>query len=184
MRGKGISDSENEEEGGDEVARTPCGWPRGTTKPKSSPSQQRETCSRDASADLSGQEPHSLLASPSFPEHMSGDEDSSEDEVYTNCFTSHTTATGSTIADPLTSNASALEDHHSVQPSTVSPTENQFTPEMPYLESTQSDQTTDSVFIQQPSSLDSGNSQHSITTSPVLPSPRRSARSTNGAPPF
>ena len=55
---------------------------------------------------------------------------------------------------------------------------------MPYLEgSTQPDQTTDSVFIQQPSSLDSSSSQNSITTSPVPPVPRRSARSTKGAPP-
>ena len=103
--------------------------------------------------------------------------------MYTDSFTSHTTASVSTTAAPLTSNASALEDNSSVQPSSVSPTESQFTPEMPYLESTQSDQITDSVFIQQQSSLDSDNSQHSITTRPVPPAPRRSARSTKGAPP-
>ena len=114
---------------------------------------------------------------------MLGDEDNSEDEVYTDSFTSHTTASGSTTADPLTSNALALEDNSLVQPLNVSPTESQFTPEMPYLESTQSDQTTDSVFIQQPSSLDSSSSQNSITTSPVPPAPKRSARSTKGAPP-
>ena len=104
---------------------------------------------------------------------MSGNEDSSQDEV----------VSGSTTADPLTSNASALEDISSVQPSNVSPTESQFTPEMPYLESTQSDQTNDSVFMQQPSSLDTSSSQDSITTSPVPPAPRRSTRSTKGAPP-
>ena len=68
MRGEGISDSEDEEEGGDgmpKVARAPHGNPRGTTRPKASPSQQREASSKDASADLSGQKPHSLLASPS-----------------------------------------------------------------------------------------------------------------------
>ena len=70
-----------------------------------------------------------------------------------------------------------------MQLSNVSPKESQLTPEMPYLESTQSDQTTDNVFIQQPSSLDSGNSQNSITTSPMPPAPKRSARSTKGAPP-
>ena len=70
-----------------------------------------------------------------------------------------------------------------MQPSNVSPTESQFTPEMPYLESTQYDQTTDGVFMQQPSFLDSGNSKNSITTSPVSPAPKRSARSTKGAPP-
>ena len=114
---------------------------------------------------------------------MSGDEDSSEDELYIDSITSHTTVSVSTTADPLASNASTLEDNSSVQPLNVSPTESQFTPEMPYLESTQSDQTTDSVFIQHPSSLDSSNSQNSITTSPVPPAPRRSARSTKGAPP-
>ena len=65
---------------------------------------------------------------------MSGDKDSSEDEMYTESFTSHTTASGSTTADPLTSNASAFEDNSSVQPLNVSPTESQFPPEMPYLE--------------------------------------------------
>ena len=58
MRGEGISDSEDEEEGGEEmpkVARTLHGRPRVTTKTKASPSQQRETFSKDASADLSGQ---------------------------------------------------------------------------------------------------------------------------------
>ena len=113
---------------------------------------------------------------------MSGDEDRSEDELYTDSFTSHTTASGSTTADPLTSNASALEDNSSVQPLNVSPTESQFTPGMPYLESTQSDQTTNSVLIQQPCSLDPSSSQDSIT-SPVPPAPRRHARSTKGAPP-
>ena len=150
MRREGISDSEDEVEEGDEmakVARTPCGRPRGSTKAKASASQQKEASSKDASADLSGQILHSLLASPSSPKHMSGDEDSSEDELYTHSFTSHTTSSGSTTADPLTSNASALEDNSSVQPSNVSSTESQFTPEVPYLESTQSDQTTDSVFI-------------------------------------
>ena len=187
MRGEGISDSEDEEEGGEgipKVARAPHdGKPRGTTRPKASPSQQREASSKDGSTDLSGQKPHSLLASPSSPEHMSGDEDSSEDEVYTDSFTSHTTPTGSTTAYPPTSNASALEDNSSVQPHNVSPTESQFTPEMPYLESTQSDRTTDSVFIYHPCSLDSSNSQNFITTSPVPPALRRSARSTKGAPP-
>ena len=175
--GKGISDSEEEEEGGDEmskVARVPHGKPRGATRPKVSPSQQREASSKDVSTDLSGQRPHSLLASPSSPEHMSGDEDSSEDDIYTDSFTSHTTASGSTTADPLTSNASALEDNSQVN---MSPTESQFTPEMLYLQgSIQPDQTTDSVFIQQPSSLESSISQYSLTTSPVLPEPRRSTK--------
>ena len=94
---------------------------------------------------------------------MSGDEDSSEDEVYTDSFTSHTTASGLTTADLLTSSASAVEDNGHVQPLDISSTESQFTPNMPYLEgSTQPDQTTDSIFTQQPSDSDSSNSQSSI----------------------
>ena len=68
MRGEGISDSGDEVEEGDEmpkVARAPHWRPRGTTKAKASPSQQREASSKDASSDLSEQKPHSLLASPS-----------------------------------------------------------------------------------------------------------------------
>ena len=181
MRGEGISGSEDEEEGGDEmpkVARAPCRRPRGTTRLKTSPSQQREASVKDASAELSGQKTHSLLASPSSTEYMSGDEDSSEDEVYTNSFTSNTTDTDSTTADLLTSCASAVEDNSHVQPLNISPTESQFTPDMPYLESsTQPDQTTDSVFTQQPS-----NSHSSILSSPVPLAPRRSTRRTKGAP--
>ena len=41
---------------------------------------------------------------------MSGDEDSSEEEMYTDYLTSHTTASGSTTADFLTSTASIVED--------------------------------------------------------------------------
>ena len=149
MRAEGISGSEDEDEGGDEmpkVARAPHGRPRGTTRPKTSPSQQREASGKDASTDLSGQKTHSLLASPSSHEHMLGDEDSSEDEMYRDSFTSHTTASGSTTADLLTSSVSAVEDNSHVQPLNINPTESQFTPDMPYLEgSTQSDQTTDSV---------------------------------------
>ena len=181
MREEGISGSEDEEEEGDEmpkVARAPCGRPRGTTRPRTSPSYQREASGKDASTDLSGQKTHSLLASPSSPEHMLGDEDSSEDEVYTDFFTSHATASGSTTADPLTSSASAVEGNSHVQPLNISPTECQFTPDMPYVEqSTQPDQTTDSVFTQQ-----SSNSQSSIPSIPVPPVPRRSTRSTKGAP--
>ena len=182
MRGEGISGSEDEEEGGDKmpkVARAPRGRPRGTTRPKTSPSQQREASGKDASADLSGQKTHSLLASPSSPQHMSGDEDISKDEVYMDSFTSHTTASDSTTADLLTSSASAVEDNSHVQPLNIRPTESQFTPDIPYLEgSTQPDQTTDRVFTQQPS-----NSQSSIPSSLVPPLQRRSTRSTKGASP-
>ena len=115
---------------------------------------------------------------------MSGDEASSKDEVYTDSFTSHTTASGSTIADLLTSSASAVEDNSHVQPLNISPTESQFTPDMPYLEgSTQPEQTTDSVFTQHPSDFDSSNSQSYMPSSPLPPAPKRRTRSTKGVPP-
>ena len=101
------------------VARAPQGRPRRSAKPKVGPTQQKETSGKDASADLesgasvsrllSKQKDYSLLAVPSSPEPMSGD-DSSEEKMYTESLTSHTTASGSTIADLLTSTASAVED--------------------------------------------------------------------------
>ena len=74
---------------------------------------------------------------------MSRDEDSSEEEMYTDSLTSHTTASGSTTADLLTSTASTVEDV-SKPPSL---TESLFSPDMPYLEGcTQPDLTQDSLF--------------------------------------
>ena len=91
IKGEGISSSEDEEEGGDEmakVARAPQGRPKRITKPKASPTQQKEASRKDASADLesgtsisrllSKQKNHSLIAAPSYPEPMSGDEDSTQ----------------------------------------------------------------------------------------------------------
>ena len=50
---------------------------------------------KDASADLK----NSLIATSSSPKPMSGDEDSGEEEMYTDSLTSHTTASDSTPAD-------------------------------------------------------------------------------------
>ena len=75
---------------------------------------------------------------------MSGDEDSSEDEMYTDSLTSHFTASGSTTADLLTFTASAVEDV-SKPPSL---TESQFSPYMTLEESSQPDLTQDSVLTQ------------------------------------
>ena len=87
---EGISGSEDEEEGRDEmpkVARAPRERPRRTTKTKSSPTQQREaSLVKDASTHLKD----SLRTSPSSLESISGDEDSSEEEMYTDSLTSHT----------------------------------------------------------------------------------------------
>ena len=115
--------------------------PRRTTKPKSSPTQQQEaSVVKDASADLKA----SLITTPSSRESMSRDEDGSEEEMYTDSLTSHTTASDSTSSDLLTSAASAGEDISSIPPSV---TESHFSSIMPYLEeSTQPDQAHDSVF--------------------------------------
>ena len=115
---------------------------------------------------------------------MSGDEDGSEEEMYTDSLTSHTTASESTSADLLTSTASAGEDISSIPPSV---TESQFCSVMPYLEeSTQSDQAHDSVFTEQSSQqLSDSTPQDTLPTSPPEPpAPRRSTRSTKGAPPY
>ena len=95
---------------------------------------------KDASADLESgtsnsrllsEQKNSLIATPSSHEPMSGDEDSSEEEMYTYSLISHTTASGSTTADFLTSTASAVEDINNIPPSL---TESQLSTVMPYLE--------------------------------------------------
>ena len=181
IKGEGISHTEDAEEGRDEmpkVARAPQGRPKRGTKPKASTTQQKEASRKDASADLesegsdsrllSKQKDHSLLAVSSSSEPMSGHEDSSEEDMHTDSLTSHTTASGSTTADLLTSTASSVED---------------VSPDMPYLEgSTQPDLKKDSVFTQQQLS-DSVTHDTSTLSPPEPPVPRRSARNTKGAPP-
>ena len=108
--GEGISGSEDEEEGRDwmpKVARAHRERPRRTTKPRSSPTQQREaSLVKDASADLK----NSLITTTPSLESISGDRNGSEEEMFTDSLTSHTTASDSTSADLLTSTASAVED--------------------------------------------------------------------------
>ena len=69
------------------------------------------TCSQEplSSGCCLSRKPHFLLAAPSCPEPMSRDKDRCEEEVYTDSLTSHTTASGSTTADILTSTVSAVE---------------------------------------------------------------------------
>ena len=74
------------------MARAPHRGPRRGTKPKANPTQQKQASRKDASADLksgalvswllSKQKNH-MLAAPSTSELMLGDEDSSEEEMYT-----------------------------------------------------------------------------------------------------
>ena len=120
--------------------------------------------------------------------------DSSDDEVYTDSLTSHTTASDSTTIN-LTS---LLEP--SLLPTAISKTESQLSSSMPYLEgntsttpsppsidSTKPSTTTtvnnrpdDSVFASDPSS----ETQHEASSPELpMPIPRRSTRSTKGKPP-
>ena len=175
---EGVTDSDEEEEGRAvmlKVARVPMGSPRVTTKPQDSPTPA------DPNA--------SSLTDSSPPESVSGDEDSNgeDDLVYnTDSLTSHTTASSSTSADVLTAEAST-----SISPSV---TESKFSTIMPYLE--ESDHTYDNVFLDTQTSLNPHVNQHilipphtesTVASSPLespvqSPAPRKSARSTWGAP--
>ena len=176
---EGISDSDEEEEGGCvmfKVARASKGRPRVTSKPQASPTPA------DPNA--------SSMIIPSPPESISGDEDSNEeDDLYnTDSLTSHTTASNSTSADKLSVEASS-----SILPSV---SESKFSPIMPYVEeSSQSDHASDSVLTDTEASTEphSSPSQQIIdspipkdstvlSSPPESPAPRRSARSTWGAP--
>ena len=134
---------------------------------------------KDASADLK----NSFITTPSSPEALSGDEDSGEEEIYTDSLTSHTTASNSTPADLLTYTASAVEDINYIPPSV---TESQFSTVVPYLEeSTWPHQTQDSVFIEQSSQqlIDSVTHDTLPISPPEPPAQRRSTSCTKGAPP-
>ena len=178
---EGVTDSDEEEEGRavrPKVARAPKGSPRVTTKPQDSLTPAVPSASS--------------LPDHSPPESISGDEDSDgEDEIEynTDSLTSHTTASSSTSADILSAEASSSIPH--------SITESQFSTVMPYMED--SGHTSDNVFIETSSAIDPHVSQHipqspiqtdtSTASSPIettpeqTPAPRRSARSTRGAPP-
>ena len=183
---EGVIDSDEEEEGRavrPKVARAPKGSPRVTTKPQGSPTPAEPSASS--------------LTDHSPPESISGDEDSNgEEEITSNTdsLTSHTTASSSTSADILSAEASNSKPHMS-----DSVTESQFSTVMPYMEDSGSGQASDSVFLETSSSIDPHVSQpipHSPTgtdtsiascavdtTHEQTPAPRRSARSTRGAPP-
>ena len=152
--------------------------------------QQSEISKQDASDDLSKESSSSKLV----PESIFS-LDSSDDEVYTDSFTSHTTASDSTTNN-LTS---SLEPSLPPEPKSISKTESQFSSSMPYLEdstpiipslpsinsdrpstTTASDRHDDSVFVSDPSSE---TLFEASSPEPPMPIPRRSTRSTKGKPP-
>ena len=160
--------------------------------PQQKPTQPREASRQDASVDLSKDSSTSRL----LPESLLTIE-SSDDEVYTDSLTSHTTASDSTIGNltsPLGPLLSRVEG-----PKADSKTESQFSSSMPYLEDstpvtpsipltnndtpsaiTVSDRPDDSVFASDPSPETSSSVSSPETPVPI---PRRSTRSTKGKPP-
>ena len=156
------------------------------------PTQPREASRQDASDDLSKDSSTSRL----LPESLFA-LDSSDDEVYTDSLTSHTTASDSKIGN-LTSSLEPPLSRVEV-PKLISKTESQFSSSMPYLEDSTPitpsipstnddtpsaiavrDRPNDSVFALDPSPETS--SAVSTPETPV-PIPRRSTRSTKGKPP-
>ena len=99
--------------------------------------------------------------------------DSSDDEVYTDSLTSHTTASDSTIEN-LTS---SLEPSKAIEDSTpITPSSNGDSPSV----ITVGDRPDHSVFTSDPSSETSYSVSSPETPAPI---PRRSTRSTKGKPP-
>ena len=170
--GEGVTDSEEEEE---EKAVTPCvtrapkGGPRNISKPQDDLTPVAPEAS--SVADLSF---HSL------------DGGSSEENAY-DSLSSHTTASSSTSAE--------LQSTETNSPIPDSITESQFSTVMPYQED--SGQTSTEVFTETSDAKPHTNQQSSKSfdisettqvspnnqTPPPSPVPRRSTRSTRGAPP-
>ena len=166
--GEGVTDSEEEEERTvtPHVARAPKGDPINTIKQQD---------------DLTPVEPEaSLITDHSF---HSEEEDSNGENAY-DSLTSHTTVSSSTSAgiQSAEANTNIL----------LSITESQFSAVMPYQEN--SCQTSNEVFAetsiiephtsqQISQSLDTSETSNVNGTPPLSPVPRRSTRSTRGAPP-
>ena len=167
--GEGVTDSEEEEE---EKAVTPCvtrapkGGPTNTPKPQDDLTPVESEAS--PIADLSF---HSL------------DGDSNEENAY-DSLTSHTTVSSSTSTD--------FQSTETNSPISDSITESQFSTVMPYQED--SGQTSTEVFTetsdtephtsrQLSESFDISETTKVTETPPPSPIPRRSTRSTRGAPP-
>ena len=159
---------------------------KGPSPSQTKPTQPSEATKQDASGELSKESSSSKL----MPESLFT-LDSSDDEMYTDSLTSHTTASDST-ANHLTSSSS-------LPPKAISKTESQFSSSMPYLEdstpikpslpsinsdrpstTTASARPDDSVFVSDPNSE---TLYEASSPEPPMPIPSRSTRSTKGKPP-
>ena len=149
-------DSESEGEA-PEAARVTCGRPRRA-------SHVTSTRKRGAPIHLSG-DSHPTLTSLPSPEHMSGDEDSSEDEKYT--------TPSIPVGSPPTTTEAVEDDRQSATPELVTDI---FSDVQPLPDQTIND--VDSVQEQEQES-----ESESDTDSPIPTAPRSSARSTKGIPP-
>ena len=182
-------EEEEEDSGLPGVPQTPLVWTgKGPSPPQSKPTPPSEASKQDVSDGLSRKTSSSKLVAESLFTL-----DSSDDEVYTDSLTSHTTA-----SDSSTNNLTSFLDP-SVLPKATSKTESQFSSSMPYLEGSTpttptipsmesvkpsptraSNRPDDSVFASDPSS----ETQHEASSpEPPMPIPRRSTRSTKGKPP-
>ena len=161
---------------------------KGPPPPQTKTKQPSEASKQDASDESSRKHSTSKLV----PESLFT-LDSSDDEVYTDSLTSHTTASDST-----TNNLTSLLEP-SLLPKAISKTESQFSSSMLYLEgntsttpstpsidsvkpssTTASNKPDDSVFVSDPNS----ETQHEASSPELpMPIPRRSTRSTKGKPP-
>ena len=185
-------DPEEEEEEGSGLPGVPQ-TPQAQTGKGPPPSQTKPTQPSEASKqDASDISPRKTSSSKLVPESLFT-LDSSDDEVYTDSLTSHTTASDST-----TNNLTSFLEP-SLFPKATSKTESQFSSSMPYLEgntpttptipsidsakpssTTASDRPDDSVFASDPNS----ETQYEASSpEPPMPIPRRSTRSTKGKPP-
>ena len=155
---EGSPDSESEGEAS-ETPKATQGRPRRT-------SHVTSTRKRGAPVHLSGNSQPTLTSLPS-PEHMTGHEDSSEDEEY---------VTSSTpVGNPPSTTEAVEDDRQSVAPEPVSDISNiaQALPDQTILE----------VDSEHEEEQESKSESDSDTNSPVPTAPRRSARSTKGIPP-
>ena len=170
--GEGVTDSEEEEEERavtPHMVRVPKGSPESTTEPQVglTPAELKASSLTDLS-----------------PSDSTSEEEGSNGENAFDSLTSHTTASSSTSADMMSAEASSNIPH--------SITESQFSAVMPYKED--SGQTSSNVFSETSAtgphtsqqfsqSLDTSEASNVNGTPPQSPVPRRSTRSTKGAPP-
>ena len=124
------------------------------------------TRKRGAPVHLSG-DSQPTLTSLLSPEHMTGEEDSSEDEEYV--------TSSNPVGNPPSTTEAVEDERQSVRPEFVSDISNSAQP-LP-------DQTILDVDSEHKPEQESESENDSDTNSPVPTAPRRSARSTKGIPP-